>query len=447
MKKRLSLSESLAVVSLLFGLFFGSGNLIFPVSLGQMAGSATPTAVAGFLVTAVGMPLLAVAALGITRSHDVLELSSRVGRAFGLVYTCALYLALGPLFVAPRCITVPFEVGVAPLLPAGADGRVALLAFSSAMSLALLWFSLRPGKILTWVGRILNPMLLVLLACLTIKSLCAPMGEIAQIAPQPEYASGTFLRGILDGYNTMDAAAGLAFGIIVISVLQALGVTEPAQIARHTLGIGFFSCAMMAVIYIALAAMGAQSRALYPLAENGGAALAVISRHYFTGFGSLFLALTVLLACLKTAIGLIVSCAQSFDEMFPYAMSYRKWTVLFCAVTFALANVGLSSIIKWSLPVLLTLYPLSIVLIVLPLARGGKFFSRRTMATIITFTFAGALLDTLGMMPDLADALNVGAAVRAAQNVIPLAKSGLAWVPAALAGGAVSAIAALRERK
>ena len=85
-------------------------------------------------------------------------------------------------------------------------------------------------------------------------------------------------------------------------------------------------------------------------------ALGVISRHYFTGFGALFLALTVLLACLKTAIGLIVSNAQTFSEMFPNALSYNKWVVLFCCVSFGLANLGLSTIIKFSLPLLLTLY-------------------------------------------------------------------------------------------
>ena len=171
MKTRISFVETLSVISLLFGLFFGSGNLIFPISLGQMAGSNVWPASLGFLVTAVGMPLLGVVALGLSRCDGVLELSSKVGRAYSVFFTCALYLSIGPLFVAPRCITVPFDVGVVPMLPQGVNPKVALFIFSAAMFIALLWFSLRPSAILTWVGRVLNPMLLIMLGLLFLTAL------------------------------------------------------------------------------------------------------------------------------------------------------------------------------------------------------------------------------------------------------------------------------------
>ena len=384
MKTRLSFVETLSVTSLLFGLFFGSGNLIFPISLGQMAGNQVWPASLGFLVTAVGMPLLGVVALGLSRCDGVLELSSKVGRAYSVFFTCALYLSIGPLFVAPRCITVPFDVGVVPMLPAGVNPKVALFVFSAAMFLALLWFSLRPSGILTWIGRVLNPMLLVMLGWLLISALLNPRGCPEAIAPEKAYATGAFARGVLEGYNTMDTVAALAFGIIVINVLRGLGVEDGGAIAANVINAGIFSCLFMGLIYIAMTQLGAQSRAVYPLAENGGLALGVISRHYFTGFGALFLALTVLLACLKTAIGLIVSNAQTFSEMFPGALSYNKWVVLFCCISFGLANLGLSTIIKFSLPILLTLYPLAITLILMVLWEHFFGCPKRAFAVVQT---------------------------------------------------------------
>ena len=119
MKTKLSFRELLAVGSMLFGLFFGAGNLIFPASMGQLAGSQVLAASAGLLVTGVGLPLLGVAALGISRCDGLAALTRRVGDRYSLFFTCLLYLTIGPFFAIPRCATVPFEVGVAPALGGG----------------------------------------------------------------------------------------------------------------------------------------------------------------------------------------------------------------------------------------------------------------------------------------------------------------------------------------
>ena len=100
--KKLTIREIIVVASMLFGMFFGAGNLIFPVSMGQLSGSNMWQAAAGFLIPGVGLPLLGVAALGISRQDGLLELSSRVGRRYGLFFTCALYLTIGPFFAIPR---------------------------------------------------------------------------------------------------------------------------------------------------------------------------------------------------------------------------------------------------------------------------------------------------------------------------------------------------------
>ena len=126
--KKLSLKETLFVASMLFGMFFGAGNLIFPASMGQLSGSHLWTASIGFLITGVGLPLLGVAALGISRKEGLLELSAGVGRKYGLFFTLALYLTIGPFFAIPRCATVSYTVGIQRILPE-ADQTLVLAVF------------------------------------------------------------------------------------------------------------------------------------------------------------------------------------------------------------------------------------------------------------------------------------------------------------------------------
>ena len=184
-------------------------------------------------------------------------------------------------------------------------------------SLRRSFFALRPGKILTWVGKILNPCFLVFLGILVVVALLSPSAAIADVEPLGDYASQPFFAGFLEGYNTMDALASLAFGIIVVQVIRDLGVDDPTAVAGSTVRAGIFSSLLMAFIYIAVTIAGTQSRGVLEASENGGTALAQIAQHYLGSAGLFILAATVTLACLKTAVGLITSCAETFSALFP----------------------------------------------------------------------------------------------------------------------------------
>ncbi len=437
MKEKLSLREYTYVASMLFGMFFGAGNLIFPVHMGQMAGANVVPAAIGFLVTGVGLPLLGVAALGISRSSGLFELAGRVSGKYSLFFTCLLYLTIGPFFAIPRCATTSFTVGLEQLLPSG-SASLFLLLFSLLFFAATLFFSLRPGKILVYVGKILNPCFLVFLGILIVVALLDPSASIASVAPEGAYASQPFFTGFLDGYNTMDALASLAFGIIVVQVIRDLGVTEPNAIAGNTVRAGIFSCLLMAVIYLAVTIVGVQSRGLFATSDNGGIALAQIAQHYLGGVGLFILAATATLACLKTAVGLITSCAETFSALFPKFLSYRGWVVLFCAVSFLIANVGLSAIISLSLPVLMFLYPLTITLILLSLF--GRFFDydRAVFGWTTGMALLAALYDLLMALPaPLYSALGGDAVNSFVIGVLPFASLGLGWVCPSLLGFAI----------
>lgn len=431
--KKLSWRQLLAVASMLFGMFFGAGNLIFPASVGQLAGSRVWAASAGLLITGVGLPLLGVAALGISRADGLLALSSRVGRPYGLFFTCVLYLTIGPCFAIPRCATVSYTVGIQQLLP-GVDPALALAVFSLLFFAAVLFFSLRPGEILTWIGKILNPLFLVFLAVLILRALAAPLGEISQVPAAGAYAADAFSAGLLEGYNTMDALASLAFGIIVVDAIRRLGVDEPGQIARSTVQAGLLSALLMGLIYVLVAVVGAQSRGLFEAAANGGEALAQIARYYFGNAGALILAVTVTVACLKTAVGLVTSCGETFAGLFPAGPSYRVWAVGFAVFSFVIANLGLDAILAWAKPVLMFLYPLSIVLILLTLGGGLYGHSRTVMVWTVGCTVPAAVLDLLAALPAGARAVLPLGAADALTAWLPLADKGFGWVCPALAG-------------
>lgn len=393
MSKKLSFSAYLTIGSMLFGLFFGAGNLIFPVHMGQLAGNNTPIATLGFILTGVGLPFLGVLAIGFSQSNGLYDLASRVHPLFGLFFTMALYLTIGPFFALPRTATVSYEVGIAPYIPANFR-FISLLLFSLSFFILAWLFSLRPAKIMMWVGKILNPLFLIFLAFLIFKAFSQPLGNMSQQLPQAVYEPSPFFQGFIEGYNTMDVLASLAFGIIVVNSIKSLGVTKPSAIAKDTLKSGIVTLILMSIIYGCLAYMGATSTKLFPISDNGGIALNQISHYYFGSFGSILLAIIVTLACLKTAIGLITACSETFVELFPQ-ISYRNYVHIFSIAGCGIANVGLTSIIKLSLPVLMFLYPLAIVLVVL--AFLSPLFKHRSLVYQMTIgvTFIISIVEGL----------------------------------------------------
>lgn len=433
MKKKLTVSETIFVASMLFGMFFGAGNLIFPVHMGQLAGSNMIPAVIGFIVTGVGLPLLGVAALGISKSSGLQEMASRVGKGYGIFFTCALYLTIGPCFAIPRCATTSFTVGFAPLI--SSNQRIAGAVFSAVFFAVALFFTLRPTKILTWVGKIINPVFLIFLAALIVISLVSPTASVRDVVPDETYVSGAFFNGFLEGYNTMDALASLAFGIVVVNVIRDLGVKNEEHVAANTVKSGIFSCVIMAVVYIGVTVVGVQSRGAFEVSENGGIALAEICGHYFGRMGQIFLAVTVTLACLKTVIGLMTSVSETFVKMFPKSPGYTFWAIIFCVFSFLVANLGLSSIITYAVPVLMFLYPLAITLILLSLF--GKLFGhdRAVYRSVTLFTLVAAVFDFLSAMPEpVASKLHLDAVTAVAARILPFFKLGLGWVVPALIG-------------
>ena len=415
---------------MLFGMFFGAGNLIFPAKVGLDAGSNMWSAFAGVFITAVGIPMLAVVGLGLSRSEGVVELSQRVSRKYSLFFCTLLYLTIGPLFAIPRCASTAFSVGAVNLLPQEGE-QLYLALFSLAFFAVVLYFSLKPGGIMTWIGKWLNPVFLVFLAVLVIAALAKPISFISAVAPAESYASSgsAFFRGFLEGYNTLDALAGLAFGIVVIDVVRKNGISQPERVAVNTAKAGIFSCLFMGLIYLFITLICAQSAPVCAGADNGGTVLGTIANHYFRSAGSVLMTLIVTFACLKTAIGLVTSCSKAFADMFPKGPGYTVWAVVFSLISFGIANFGLTTIVSWCVPVLMFLYPLAITLILLSLS--GKFIGTNPTVyrTTTAFTLIAAVFDMIGAVSGMMPGNRVLAGLKAfAGNILPLYDLGLGWI-------------------
>ena len=434
MKRKLTMKETIVVASTLFGMFFGAGNLIFPVHLGQMAGSNSWPAILGFCITAVTIPILAVAAIGNTHSDNLMELSNKVSGWYGRLFTAVLYLTIGPFFAIPRCASVSFTTGLAPIV-GESHFKLWQLIFTFIFFALVMYFSLRPGKITTWIGRVINPLFLLFLGILILVALINPGAPMSEVEPVEAYRSGALFNGLIEGYGTMDAIAGLAFGIVIINVIRDLGVDKDSDVARETLKAGVFAGILMFIIYMLTIIIGAQSRGLFDVSDNGGIALTQISGHYLGSIGSLVLALTITFACLKTAIGLVTSCGEMFVKLVPGKLNYRGWAMFFTLFSFIVSNVGLTAIINYAVPVLMLLYPLVTVLIIMALCEKLFGKSKYVYGLVTLGAFIPAVFDFCKTLPEgVQNALHIPAMTELGRSIFPFFDIGLGWVVPALTG-------------
>ncbi|MEK4138729.1 branched-chain amino acid transport system II carrier protein [Kurthia sp. FSL E2-0154] len=446
MQAKVPFSTYAIIGTMLFGMFFGAGNLIFPIELGQMAGTQFWWALIGFLVTAIGLPFMGILAIGLSGSNGLRDLGNRVHPLFGLVFSVVLYLTIGPFFAIPRTATVSFTVGLEPFLN---PDQVSLFLgiFSFVFFLVVYYFSLNPAKVMDYIGKYLTPAFLVFLFILIIVSVVNPMGSFEK--PVGDYVNQAFMTGFKGGYNTMDALASLAFGIVVINAIKSRGITSTKDIAMATWKSGIFAMALMMIIYGFITYMGGTSVGAVGTFENGGLIFAAVAKHFFGSFGGILLAIIIILACLKTSIGLITSCSEFFHEVMP-AISYKWFVFILTFVSFLIANFGLSNIITYAVPVLMFLYPLAIVLILLTMF-SPLFKARQSVYAMSMFlTFFVSVIDGYKALVESVP----GAKLQVLESIeifyshyLPLYDIGLGWAAPAVVGAIIGLIYAAIVKK
>ena len=445
MQKKLSFSSYLVIGVMLFALFFGAGNLIFPAQLGQYAGTNLWPAIIGFLITGVGLPFLGILAMGFSGSRNLQDLASRIHPVYAVVFTSLLYLTIGPFFAAPRTGAVAYDIGIAPFIAAEYT-QLGLIIFTLVFFGLTLWLSLNPAKIVDNVGKILSPGIIILLLALLAMVVVNPIGAIQ--SPSGAYADGAFMKGFTEGYNTMDALASLVFGIIVINVLRSMGVTSKRGILAATAKTGAVATAFLAIIYVGIAYLGATTTEKFGLFDTGGPVLSEASSYYFGTVGLVLLAVVIILACLTTAIGLMTACGEYFHTIMP-KVSYKVFVTIFTTFCFVVANFGLANIITYSIPVLMFLYPLAVVLMLLTFTSPLFNHSRLVYVSATVVAFMISTVDGLKTLCQLLEIDYFGwlaPIITFYENALPFYTEGLGWLLPVLAIMLVTGIIARLQK-
>ncbi len=444
MQQKIPFSTYVIIGTMLFGLYFGAGNLIFPLQLGQLAGTNFWLALTGFLITAIGLPFLGILAIGLSGSTGLRDLASRVHPLFGLIFAMALYLTIGPFFAIPRTATVPFVVGFEPFINP-AYTNLFLMLFSFLFFVIVYYFSLNPAKIIDYIGKYLTPSFLVFLFVLIVVAVVKPMGNFGN--PAGNYTNLAFMTGFKEGYNTMDALASLAFGIVVINAIKGQGITDKKAIASATWKSGAFAMALMMLIYSLITYMGASSASAIETFDNGGQIFAAIAQYYFGSYGAILLAIIIVLACLKTSIGLITACSEFFNHIYP-KVSYKSFVLILCLVSFTIANFGLNNIIQFAIPVLMFLYPLAIVLILLGIFSSLFGNKQSVYAVSMLLTFFVSVIDGYSSLGSSLPGATLSL-IESVKNLyilyLPLYDIGLGWILPAFVGAAIGSIWPIRH--
>ncbi|MGH4050323.1 MAG: branched-chain amino acid transport system II carrier protein [Clostridium sp.] len=420
---KLSRKNLLLVSLMLFSMFFGAGNLIFPPILGQMSGTNLLLSLSGFLASAVGLPILAVAV--VAKADGLQNLAGRVNKSFALIFTLLIYLSIGPFLGIPRAASLSFETSIAPFLKASATGgTLPLFIYTLCFFGLAFWLSMTPNKLIDRFGKVLTPTILMLILIIFIGSLVKPIGSFN--APIGDYGNFPILKGFLDGYMTMDAIAALNFGIVIALVLKKQGITDKKALSSYTIKAGLIAGLVLTLIYLMLACLGAAAQTRFGTTENGAQTLTKVVSYLFNSNGLIILGLAFGLACLTTSVGLITSCSEYFSRIVP-KVSYKVWASGITLFSMLFANVGLTKILSISVPVLTAIYPMAIVLIVLAFTHNlfKGYNSVYSCSMLFTAIFS------------ISDSLNQVGLKMSFLSSMPLSKEGLVWVLPSLVGALV----------
>ncbi|WP_453991133.1 branched-chain amino acid transport system II carrier protein [Bacillus nitroreducens] len=428
--------DTLFIGFMLFSMFFGAGNLIFPPFLGAGAGTNFWAGMLGFIVTGVGLPVIVIFAVSLVKGGAV-AMANRVHPIFSTAFMVAVYLCIGPFLAIPRNANVAFEMGITPFVPESSNTALVLLLFSAIFFGVVYFISLNPSKMEKYMGRLIAPALVIAIVILIVVGLFKI--DTSLLSPTEGYQTGAFFTGFLEGYNTMDALAALAFGIVILNSIQKRGIENRSQLTKYTFKAGIIAGVLLSAIYVGIGLIGAKMAGLTTF-DDGTDILSSAATLLFGKSGTVLLGLIFTLACFTTVVGLTTACGQYFSNLIPKA-SYKTVVLLVTLVGFTLSNLGLAQILKISVPFLVMTYPLLIMLVVLTFFNRYYRNVKAVYGSAFVFTGVFALISGLN-----AFGLTLGP-IQDVKNMLPLASVGLEWIVPALLGTALGLVLSRFSKK
>lgn len=392
--------DSIVVGFALFSMFFGAGNLIFPPSLGNKLGDQYLLGILGFILTGVGLPLLAI--LACSKGNGTFEsITNKIGTKFTLILTTVLFFAIGPLLAIPRTAATTFEISILPFFPTWSPIIVMAIYF-----LINLFFVLKRSSIIDTIGKFLTPALIIVLTIVIVKGIIDPIGELV-----PTGATNILSMSLLEGYQTMDALGALLFAGVITSSIVEKGY-KGSEVKSVLLKASLIAVVGLAFVYGGLTFIGAHTVNLVDSGISNTALLVFIANKILGTFGLVLIGTAIGLACLTTSIGLLTAGATFFEKVSNGKLSYKFNAIAISLMSYIIACQGVDKIVKLSVPILNVLYPVAITIIVVTLL--NKFLTNIIAIRIAVYAslVCGFLFSFFG------DAL----------SFMPLAGVGFGWV-------------------
>jgi len=402
----------------MFSLFFGAGNLLLPPLLGYQAGENWFWVTFGFIITAVVIPIIGIYAHAKLQG-TLYDFGKKVSPAFSYVY-CVLIYFIVVAIPSPRTAAATHEIAIHPNF-----GSSPLLTSSIYFALVLV-FVLNRSKVLNVIGKYLTPFIVAILL------LVIGIGLFTtDFTPNTSTVKAPIVNGILEGYQTFDAIAAVVVGaVIIISIninIKASFQAKKELIKNSGLiaGFGLF------IIYAGLISVGAYFGSDIDLNQNlsGDAQRATLLRGIsikaLGAFGNTVLSIVIALACFTTAVGIVTGTADYFKGLIKNSQTVYVVTAVVASVFgVVVGQLNFNSIIVIALPVLLFIYPITIVLILLN-AIPEKFASKNVFRVVVLVTFIFSI-------PDVFLFLSPSEKITEIMANIPFAKHSLGWVLPAL---------------
>ena len=341
----------------LFAMFFGAGNLIFPPFLGVISGSNWLIGFGGFILSDVGLALLAIIAAA-KCNGEVDKVLSRSGKKLGIMLGSAIMICLGPLLAIPRTAATTFEMGISPLFDGFSPVLFSIIFFAMTFILTI-----KPSKVVDVIGQFLTPALLIALGVLIVMGIISPLGEMSLNT----ISENLFAEGVKQGYQTMDALGAVALSTVIISSLSNKGYKNENQKIKLTLKAGIVAAIGLILVYGGLTYLGATVSTMYGQDVVQTTLIVEITESLLGKPGKFILAIIVMLACLTTAIGLTSATAQFFEKTTNGKLKYELIVTIVCIFSAIVSNFGVNTIIKFSAPILDIIYPATIILVIMTL--------------------------------------------------------------------------------
>ena len=393
----------------LFAMLFGAGNLIFPPMLGYETSSSWILTMLAFIITGVGFPFLGILSVSIA-GNGIKDFANRVSPTFSTIFAILSILAIGPMLAIPRTGATAYEI---TFLYNGMESPIYKYIYLICYFGIVILFSLRSNKVIERVGKILTPILLILLFLIIIKGVF-----FTNLSIKPDIYPHAFKRGFLEGYQTMDTIASIAYaGIILKAIKSGRNLTHKQEFS-FLIKSGLVAIISLALIYGGFALVGAKMHSV--LATDDKIELLVKTTSYLLGnYGIFVLAICVAGACLTTAIGLVATVGEFFSSITSF--KYENIVIFTVIISFLLSILGVESIINISIPILVFIYPVMISLILLNLF--GKFVKN-------DYVYKGVVLFTgiIGLIESL-EALGIkNYYTKSVLEILPFSDYGLTWL-------------------